>query len=112
MLLRSSGGRLGGDVGGAVAGTDEVGSTLTVWVVPVADTDGVVFDENKAELLRSVLEEKEIVLNEIVGKRLKTVDFSKKGDEKVVVLYVIEVILRVEVSRVVEGNALLVSLEV
>jgi len=38
-----------------VAGTDEVGSTLTVWVVPVADTDGVVFDENKAELLRSVL---------------------------------------------------------
>jgi len=27
-------------------------------------------------------------------------------------LYVIEVILRVEVSRVVEGNALLVSLEV
>lgn len=60
MLLRSSGGRLGGDVGGAVAGTDEVGSTLTVWVVPVADTDGVVFDENKAELLRSVprMEEK------------------------------------------------------
>lgn len=50
MLLRSSGGRLGGDVGGAVAGTDEVGSTLTVWVA----TDGVVFDENKAELLGGV----------------------------------------------------------
>ena len=53
MLLRSSGGRLAGDVGGAVAGTDEVGSTLTVWVASVAVTDEVVFDENKAELLGS-----------------------------------------------------------
>ena len=42
---------MGGDVGCAVAGTDEVGSTLTVWVASVAVTDGVVFDENKAELL-------------------------------------------------------------
>ena len=51
MLLRSSGGRLGGDVGGVVAGTDEVGSKLTGWLASVAVTDGVVFDENKAELL-------------------------------------------------------------
>ena len=58
-----------------------------------------------------LLEEKETVLNEIDGKRLKTVDFPEKGDEKVAVLYVIVVILLIEVSRV-EGDTSLVSLEV
>lgn len=50
-----------------------------------------------------LLERKETVLN--VGKRLKTV----KLGEKVAVLTVTEDILRVEVSRVEEWNALLVS---
>lgn len=59
-----------------------------------------------------LLEEKETALNEIVGKRLKTEDSPEKGDKKVVVLYAIEVILRIEVSRVEEGKAVLVSLEV
>lgn len=63
-------------------------------------------------MMPDLLEEKETALNEIVGKRLKTVDSPEKGDKKVGVLYVIEVILRVEVSRVEEGNAVLVSLEV
>lgn len=59
-----------------------------------------------------LLEEKETALKEIVGKPLKTVDSPEKGDKKVAVLYFIEVILRVEVSRVEEGNAVLVTLEV
>lgn len=52
-----------------------------------------------------LLERKETVLNESVGKRLKTV----KLGEKVAVLTVTEDILRVEMSRVEDENALLVS---
>lgn len=55
MLLRSSGGRLGGDVGGVVVGIDEVGSMFIVWVV----IDGVVFDENKVELFGGVFMKEE-----------------------------------------------------
>lgn len=54
MLLRSSGGKLGGEVGGAVAGTDEEGNMLIVWDASVAVTVRVVFDEDKAELLGNV----------------------------------------------------------
>ena len=63
-------------------------------------------------MMPDLLEEKETALNEIVGKRFKTVDSPEKRDKKVAVLCVIEVILRVEVSRVEEGKAVLVSLEV
>lgn len=52
-----------------------------------------------------LLERKETVLNESVGKRLKTVNLG----EKVAVLTVTEDILRVEMSRVEDENALLVS---
>ena len=52
-----------------------------------------------------LLERKVTVLNKSVGKRLKTV----KLGEKVAVLTVTEDILRVEVSRVEDENALLVS---
>lgn len=52
-----------------------------------------------------LLERKVTVLNKSVGKRLKT---GKLG-EKVAVLTVTEDILRVEVSRVEDENALLVS---
>ena len=57
-----------------------------------------------------LLEGKETVVNESVGMRLKTVDFPEKVGEKVAVLFVIiEVTPRVEVTRVEEGNVLLVS---
>jgi len=39
MLLRSTGGKFGGKVGGAEAGTEEVGSTLTVWDASITVTD-------------------------------------------------------------------------
>lgn len=57
-----------------------------------------------------LLEGKETVLNESVGMRIKTVDFPEKvGDKVADLIVIIEVTPRVEVSRVEEGNVLLVS---
>lgn len=57
-----------------------------------------------------LLEGKETVLNESVAMRIKTVDFPEKVGDKVADLFVIiDVTPRVEVSRVEEGNVLLVS---
>lgn len=57
-----------------------------------------------------LLEGKETVLNESVAMRIKTVDFPEKVGDKVADLFVIiDVTPRVEVSKVEEGNVLLVS---
>lgn len=63
-------------------------------------------------MMLDLFEEKEIVFNEIVGKWFKIEDFLEKGDKKVVVLYVIEVILWIEVLRVEEGKVVFVFFEV
>lgn len=63
-------------------------------------------------MMLDLFEEKEIVVNEIVGKWFKIEDFLEKGDKKVVVLYVIEVILWIEVLRVEEGKVVFVFFEV
>lgn len=64
------------------------------------------------KMMLDLFEEKEIVFNEIVGKWFKIEDFLEKGDKKVVVLYVIEVILWIEVLRVEEGKVVFVFFEV
>lgn len=109
MLLRSSGGRLGGDVGGVVVGIDEVGSMFIVWVV----IDGVVFDENKVELFGGVFMKEEkwkekMEYLEVWEKNVEVFEFGglDKGIVVKIIVWEILIVWKFIVDKIILGFCL------